>query len=112
MKYVFFKDDKTGLKGTWVQCFLFKNGDNMRKEKRMIEIAPECMSPGSRMTDHIESRGHCCPYCQGNGYFWEENRWAECYKKERPIFYKQECPICQGSGKLNAVITVEWKAAE
>ena len=56
------------------------------------------------MTDHIESRGHKCPCCQGNGYHWQEDEWQERYKKE--------CPICKGSGRLDAVITVEWKAEE
>lgn len=56
------------------------------------------------MTDYIESRGHSCPYCQGNGYHWQEDEWQERYKKE--------CPICKGSGRLDAVITIEWKAEE
>ena len=56
------------------------------------------------MTDRIESRGHSCPYCQGNGYHWQEDEWQERYKKE--------CPICKGSGRLDAMITIEWKAEE
>lgn len=76
----------------------------MSKEKRTIEIAPRLMSPGGRMTEVLESRGHACSYCQGNGYRWLEDDWQERYKKE--------CPICRGSGKLDAVIRVEWKASE
>ena len=76
----------------------------MSKERRMIEITPGRMSPGGRMTDRIESRGHSCPYCQGNGYHWQEDEWRERYK--------QECPICKGSGRLNAVVTIEWKAGD
>ena len=74
----------------------------MSKERRMIEIAPRLISPGGRITEVLESRGHECTYCQGNGYFWQEN----CYRER----YKQECPICKGSGRLDAVITIEWKA--
>jgi hypothetical protein len=33
-----------------------------------------------------------------------EDEWEERYK--------QECPICNGSGRLDAVVTVEWKGAE
>ena len=62
------------------------------------------MTPGGRMIDRIESRGHRCPYCQGNGYLWQEDEWQERYKKE--------CPICKGSGRLDAMITIEWKAEE
>ena len=74
----------------------------MSKERRIVEIEPGRMSPGGRMMERIESRGHRCPYCQGNGYLWQEDEWQERYKKE--------CPICKGSGRLNAVITIEWKA--
>ena len=56
------------------------------------------------MTDHIESRGHNCPYCHGNGYHWQEDDWQERYKKE--------CPICKGSGKLDASVMIEWHPSE
>ncbi len=76
----------------------------MSKERRMIEIAPGRMGPGGRMTEMIESRGHKCPYCQGNGYLWQEDeRWER---------YKMPCPVCHGSGRLDAVVTIEWKASE
>jgi len=76
----------------------------MSKEKRTIEIAPRLISPGGRMTEVLESLGHACSYCKGNGYFWQENVYRERYK--------QECCICKGSGKLDAVVTIEWKAGE
>ncbi|RRD01972.1 hypothetical protein [Prevotella sp. OH937_COT-195] len=75
----------------------------MSKERRVIEIVPGRITPGGRMTERVESRGHSCPYCQGNGFHWQEDDWQERYKKE--------CPICNGSGMLDAVITVEWKAS-
>ena len=70
----------------------------------MIEITPGQISPGGRMTECMESRGHTCPYCQGNGYHWQEDEWQERYK--------QECPIFKGSGRLDAVVTVEWSAGK
>lgn len=73
----------------------------MSKEQRIIDIAPGRMSPGGRMTESFESRGHSCPYCQGNGYHWQEDEYQEPYKKP--------CTVCKGSGQLNAVVTVEWK---
>ncbi len=76
----------------------------MSKEKRTIEIAPGLMSPGGRMGERFLSRGHVCTYCQGNGYFWQEN----CYRER----YKQGCPVCRGSGRLDAVVTIEWKAED
>lgn len=76
----------------------------MSKEKRTIEIAPGLMIPGGRMTETIKSRDHTCPYCQGNGYHWMEDEYQERYKKE--------CPMCKGSGRLDAVVKVEWKASK
>ena len=70
----------------------------MSKEKRTIEIAPGLMSPGGRMGERFMSRGHVC------GYHWQEN----CYRER----YKQGCPVCRGSGRLDAVVTIEWKAGD
>lgn len=50
------------------------------------------------------SKGHDCEYCQGNGYFVGCN-----YKGQSE---KEYCPICGGSGKLDAVVTIEWKASD
>lgn len=76
----------------------------MSKEIRMIEINPGRMIPGGRMSGSFESKGHACTYCQGNGYLWQLDRF------EDPS--KMECQICKGSGKLDATITIEWKAGE
>ncbi|WP_315563215.1 hypothetical protein [Segatella oris] len=76
----------------------------MSKEKRTIEITPGLMSPGGSMKECFLSRGHACTYCQGNGYHWQEN----CCRER----YKQGCPICKGSGRLDAVVTIEWKAED
>ena len=73
-------------------------------EKRFIEINPGRISPGGRMSNRMESIGHKCTYCQGNGYLWREN--------EREERYKSVCPVCQGCGRLDAVVTIEWKAGE
>ena len=62
------------------------------------------MIPGGRMTESLESRGYSCPYCQGNGFHWQEDEYQ--------VLYKKECPICKGSGRLNAVVTIEWKEGE
>ena len=75
----------------------------MSKEKRTIEITPGLMSPGGSMTEVLESRGHVCTYCQGNGYHWQEN----CYRER----YKHGCPVCGGSGRLDAVISIQWRAS-
>jgi DnaJ-class molecular chaperone len=47
------------------------------------------------------SGGYGCSYCHGNGFFWK----AQEGTKDR---FKEACPVCKGSGKLKAVITIEW----
>jgi DnaJ-class molecular chaperone len=56
------------------------------------------------MTECIVSTGHLCGYCQGNGWFWG---------KDDPVgTVKEPCPMCGGSGELDAVITVNWKPSK
>lgn len=71
----------------------------MSKERRTIEIEPRLLIPGGRMTERIESNGHKCPYCRGNGYHWQEDEYQERYK--------QTCPVCKGSGTMNALVSIE-----
>lgn len=52
----------------------------------------------------LVSPNHTCSYCHGNGWFWGEDEFGERIKND--------CPVCGGSGSLDAVVTVEWKAAK
>lgn len=73
----------------------------MSKIVRQIELRP----PSVKTTEErIVSKGHNCEYCHGNGYFVGCN-----YKGQSE---KEFCPICGGSGKVDAVVTIKWKAAE
>ena len=54
--------------------------------------------------ERIVSKGHNCEYCHGDGYFVGCN-----YKGQSE---KEYCPMCGGSGKLDAVVTIEWKASD
>nr|DAQ85988.1 MAG TPA: DnaJ-like protein [Caudoviricetes sp.] len=73
----------------------------MSKIARRIELRP----PSVKTTEErIVSKGHDCEYCQGNGYFVGYNRAGQSEN--------DPCPICGGSGKVDAVVTIEWKAAE
>lgn len=50
----------------------------------------------------MRSEGHVCSHCHGNGYSWQ---LPDCEKDS----VKETCPVCDGSGKLDAVITIEWR---
>lgn len=53
------------------------------------------------MKEVFVSSGHKCCYCQGNGYFWGRDDVSEAVK--------EPCPMCGGSGELDAIVTVEWR---
>lgn len=42
-----------------------------------------------------------CPACCENGYHWAEDCFGERYKNP--------CRHCAGTGKLKAVVTIEYK---
>lgn len=72
----------------------------MSNKNQFITITPPLfLNEGGRM-ERLNSLGHKCSYCHGNGWFWGVEG------RER---VKVDCPVCEGSGKLNAAITIEWK---
>lgn len=72
----------------------------MSRVKRNVELEhPSYMrKPGKEL---LVSAGHRCNYCQGNGWFWGTGDSRESVKVP--------CPMCGGSGEVDAVITIEWK---
>lgn len=72
----------------------------MSKTTRTIELRhPDHYRPGSKET--LVSRGHLCNYCSGNGFFWGSDQYGHRTKCE--------CPVCKGSGEVDAIVTIEWK---
>ena len=67
--------------------------------KQLELVTPSFMSKG-RNREMLVSPGHKCGYCQGNGWFWGE---------EHHESVKVNCPVCGGSGQLDAIVTVDWK---
>lgn len=81
----------------------------MSKRKEVVELrSPEYINPksgeGVQAREVFCSPGHVCSYCKGNGWFWGED--------ERGESVKVDCPVCKGSGELDAVVSVEWKPSK
>lgn len=70
----------------------------MSKQVREVELVPPVRNQKKEM---IVSKGHTCGYCYGNGWFWGRDGFGDSIKND--------CPICEGSGMVDAVVTVEWK---
>ena len=70
----------------------------MSNTKQVLELS----SPSTR-TRHERLTGltQRCNYCQGNGWFWGYDAAKDSVKNP--------CPMCEGSGKLQPVITIDWK---
>lgn len=70
----------------------------MSKQVREVELVPPSRHQNKEM---IVSKGHNCGYCQGNGWFWGRDEFGDSIKNP--------CPICEGSGMVDALVTIEWK---
>lgn len=73
----------------------------MSRIRRYVEIMPPTIKSD---TDVLVSPGHRCGYCQGNGWFWKQ-------KDDERDAVKEPCPICNGKGEVDAVITIKWQPA-
>lgn len=71
----------------------------MSKKQQYILISPP-MFLESNNQERIISQGHRCSNCSGNGWFIDDDLNGQ---------YKTKCPVCKGTGKLNAEITIVWE---
>ena len=70
----------------------------MVKVKTIMEVE----APTIKVDDEKRTvEGLRCNYCWGNGWFWGTDEWGDDVKSA--------CPMCGGSGKVNAEITIKWK---
>ena len=69
----------------------------------MIEIVPHPYIgiPGGAV-ERLHSIGHPCSWCNGSGWLWGSD--------DRGEDERQPCRVCGGSGLVDALITIEWKA--
>lgn len=83
----------------------------MSKQKDILSLVPpefifpqQPTSAGIYVQESFNSPGHLCNYCHGNGWLWGHDDLGERIKKD--------CPVCAGSGKLDARIIIEWTASK
>lgn len=73
----------------------------MSKNRQVITVSPPLFLKETGRKEQVRSEGHVCSHCHGNGWFWSVPDGEKDSVKE-------PCPICCGSGRLDAVITIEW----
>lgn len=71
----------------------------MSSKHRMIWLTPPVYGCKE---ERIESRGYTCEYCHGQGGFLGDR--SSPTDSEWKI-----CPVCEGSGKMDAEVTIKWK---
>ena len=70
----------------------------MSRTRQILELAsPTMKATHERLTGLVQA----CGYCSGNGWLWGRDECGEGVKAP--------CPVCGGSGRMQPVVTVEWK---
>lgn len=73
----------------------------MSRVRKTVELQP----PGLDFKKELlVSPGHRCGYCKGNGWFRDSYIHGEDTKTA--------CPMCGGSGEVDAIVTIEWKPSK
>lgn len=75
----------------------------MSKRQINILISPPLFLNLFREESEI-SRGHACSHCHGNGWTTKEGDHGETVH--------ETCPICEGTGQPDAVITIRWESSK
>ena len=68
----------------------------------MIELMPPAVFREAR-PERFTVTGFACPECSGNGWYW---------KGDGKDYEKASCHTCNGTGTVDAVVTIHWKASE
>ena len=72
----------------------------------MIELsAPKVFR--EHRPEHFAVKGFTCPECNGNGWCWREEINDPLARPDG--WLKVDCPVCGGTGEVDAEVTVNWK---
>lgn len=72
-------------------------------EQNLIICLPEYIVAAGQ-TETLHSPVYPCPHCNGKGKFEIETG--------RDKFCENKCRICNGTGKIKAVITIMWSETD
>ncbi|GHV13590.1 hypothetical protein FACS1894169_00920 [Bacteroidia bacterium] len=73
--------------------------------KQIIEInPPEVVGEQTQRKEVFFSR---CGYCKGKGWFYNGG-YSQKFKKNLSNPNYEACPYCKATGKVKAVVSVEW----
>jgi DnaJ-class molecular chaperone len=76
----------------------------MSERNDTIKLTAPTSSTEAAMVEHFYSVNHTCLYCNGRGWFHlglHEN-------DDDPSRSTVMCPVCGGSGMMDAVVSIEW----
>jgi DnaJ-class molecular chaperone len=73
----------------------------MSKKKTVIELSAAKIAVTGPV-EGIYSSGHECGNCHGNGWVRHALRGDDI---------EEDCPVCGGSGLLDALVTIQWLAS-
>lgn len=76
----------------------------MSKIEDIVRLSPP-VAAYFKKDEQLVSKGHCCPECKGRGWYWDMDFSGMSEAKE-------PCSVCNGTGMVDAVITIQWKASE
>ncbi len=77
----------------------------MSKLKTILEITPSEFMNKAKDGEVFISKDHDCLHCFGRGYFTPKQVGPDEFKENL-------CPVCLGSGKLDAKIVIGWSPSE
>ena len=75
----------------------------------MIELfAPSVMR--EHRPEKFTVKGFTCPECHGNGWGWRQG--FDDADVETRGWEHQTCPVCGGTGEIDAEVTINWRKQE
>ncbi len=72
----------------------------------MIELFAPAVLRENR-PERFTVKGFTCPECHGNG--WNLRQTFDDADVESRGWGKEVCPVCGGTGEIDAEVTVNWK---